>query len=674
MRSREQERELKKKKQKSTLVTDLFFIILTCIASAYFIYSLLQLNNIENLIRYIIIGLVSLLDLIMIINLFRGNRKKIVRKWIKRVFLVILISIYIFIGYNINRTVGIISNMNKNEVTNSTALVTLKSNTVTKVDEINKAKIGIGSESDDTESYVLPMEIVDEYKLKSKNELVTYEDYITEIRDLYNKKVDYIFLPANYVSIYESMDGYEDIGEKTKIIIQKTKDEKKNDEDKLLGSSKDITEPFTVLLMGVDSTANGIKNANSFNGDSIMLITFNPKTLNVTMLSIPRDSYVPISCFSGKPENKITHAASRGTSCVIKTVQDFTGIKIDYYAKINFTGLVDLVNSLGGIDVDVPYAFCEQNSKRKWGKNTIYVKKGKQHLNGEQALALARNRKNNAKKCGSAYAKGTRNDFVRGQNQQLVIKAIINKAKNLDNISKVYKILDAISNNLDTNMKKDTILSFYNVVKDIMTSAKDKDSELVSIQKLYLAGSDQIIYDERSGLELYEYIPNQYSKTAIVNAMKVNLGLKSEEKTKKFSYSIEDEYDEEIIGKKPSGPTELYTLIPDFTTYTRSRAENWASNNGFTITWNEKKVTSGVGIITNQSYHRKKRVDLCSPKNITLTITVAKQQTISKPTTSSTEESTNEEGSGSSNTGENTGSNENGSGNNNNKPSTGETP
>ena len=67
-------------------------------------------------------------------------------------------------------------------------------------------------------------------------------------------------------------------------------------------------------------------------------------------------------------------------------------VNIDYYAKINFKGVVQLVDALGGIDVDVDYSICEQNSSRKWGKNTIYVEKGRQHLNGEQALAFARNR------------------------------------------------------------------------------------------------------------------------------------------------------------------------------------------------------------------------------------------------------------------------------------------
>ena len=164
---------------------------------------------------------------------------------------------------------------------------------------------------------------------------------------------------------------------------------------------------------------------------SLILVTFNPNTLNTTILSIPRDSYVPISCFPGKYENKITHAAWKGTNCVINTIQDFTGIKIDYYAKINFKGLVGLVNAIGGITVDVPKDLCTDNSNRS-GK--VCIKKGTQKLNGEEALVLARNRKQ--------LANG---DIDRGLNQQKVLQGILDSAKNINSTTEVSKILDVKS-------------------------------------------------------------------------------------------------------------------------------------------------------------------------------------------------------------------------------------
>ena len=225
--------------------------------------------------------------------------------------------------------------------------------------------------------YQLPWEILNKYDIDEYNEILGYEDYASMIRDLYSGEVDYIFLPTNSGILYEEEEGYETLEADTKILASTEKKETK-EESELLGTSKDVSEPFTILLLGVDSKKEGIENADSFNGDAIILVTFNPDTLTATMLSIPRDTYVPIACFSNKAENKITHAAARGTKCVINTVQNYTGITIDYYAKINFTGMVDLVDALGGIEVDVPYAFCEQNSQRKWGKYTVKVEQGKQ--------------------------------------------------------------------------------------------------------------------------------------------------------------------------------------------------------------------------------------------------------------------------------------------------------
>ena len=248
------------------------------------------------------------------------------------------------------------------------------------------------------------------------------------------------------------------------------------------------------------------------------------------------------------------------------------------------------------------------------------------------------------KACGTKYNQGTRNDFIRGQNQQLVIKGIMNKAKNIESVTKVYSILDAISNNMDTNMSRETILSFYNIAKDIMISSKNTNSELVTIQKLYLAGSDQYIYDERSHLTLYNYIPNQDSKAKIIKAMKQNLGLIKTEPDKSFNYTIEETYTQNTIGKYGNNKTILYTLIPDFTKYTKTKADNWANQNGFTIIYDEVETNQHPnGTIFEQSYPEKKRIDLCTDKTITLKIAIQKQIIIPPPIEDNTDTDNNDD-------------------------------
>lgn len=107
-----------------------------------------------------------------------------------------------------------------------------------------------------------------------------------------------------------------------------------------LNTTDKIDKPFTMLVMGIDSTANTLSKNATGNGDALMLVTFNPKTLNATIFSIPRDTYVPIACFENQKENKITHAAWNGENCMIKTIENLTDINIDYYVKINFQGVV----------------------------------------------------------------------------------------------------------------------------------------------------------------------------------------------------------------------------------------------------------------------------------------------------------------------------------------------
>ena len=312
------------------------------------------------------------------------------------------------------------------------------------------------------------------------------------------------------------------------------------------------------------------------------------------MLSIPRDSYVPIACWSGTPENKITHAAAYGTDCMMSTIENYFDVKIDYYAKINFRGLVSLVNTLGGIDVEVPQDLCTDNSNRE---GYVCIKEGMQHLNGEQALVLARNRKQ--------LANG---DLDRGLNQQIVIQGIINKVKDMSSVSQVMGVLDTISNNLDTNFTTKQILSFYDIAKDITTNALQKDdSDLINIEQLFLAGSGQMIYDERSRLVLWDYIPNKESRKDIINAMKVNLGKKNPTMIKEFSFSINTPYEKTVTGTGPYKTAFSYTLLPNFIGDSQSAAQAWASRNGVKVTF---KGTSGHVIA--QSYPANKRADLVS--------------------------------------------------------------
>ena len=331
---------------------------------------------------------------------------------------------------------------------------------------------------------------------------------------------------------------------------------KKQGSSKIKSTGKKVTEPFTILLLGVDSPEENIEDAVAL-GDTIMVVTFNPNTLNATLFSIPRDTYVPISCY-GNAMSKITHTASGGDSCMISTVENFIDLDIDYYAKVNFRGLMNLVDALGGIDVDVPYSFCETDENRTF-YNAVFIEKGMQHLNGRGALALSRNRKYYPT-CGEEWNEGERSDFIRGQNQQLVLKAILKKAKTIRSVDQFYSVLDTISKSMDTNLDREQILGFYNVFKKVLlsTDSLTDSNDVISMQRTFLRGGGGIIMDHVAGTGLYEFVPSEDGLDLIKQAMRINLELEEEKYKKSFSFTIDKPYEPEIIGEDEWGGVKSY--------------------------------------------------------------------------------------------------------------------
>ena len=555
--TKEEKREFIKKNKGISLFTSIIvgmFVALT----GYFIYNLLKLKGIEDLIRYIAVGGLALVCLLIIKHNFslRTQPKKS-----KFIIFIILLALFgygeYYLSHIISRGVSIVDNLNKDEIKYTSALVKMSSNDGLTKKNIADAKIGIISNEEETEGYVLAQKLIKKYDISTDN-LYDYDEYVTMLRGLYSGEIDAAFVPGGYINKFKNISDFENIKEDVTLIDKYSKMMKKQKTEQTKESDKSITEPFTILLMGVDSTDDVIEDSGGL-GDTIIVVTFNPKTLNATIFSIPRDTYTPITCY-GNALSKITHAASGGDSCMISSVENLIGIDIDYYAKINFKGFVNLVNELGGVDVDVPYSFCETTMWRSQ-EYMVYVHKGMQHLNGDEALGLARNRKWYPQ-CGEEYQDGDRNDFVRGQNQQLVVKAIIKKAKTIRSVDQFYDIVDKVSMSLDTNLTREQILGFYNIFKKALlsTDSLTDGNDVISMQRTYLRGSGGIIYDEIAGTGLYEFVPSGYGLEEITHAMKVNLELEPEEYATTFSFNIDVPYEPEVIGANTWGGGRSYEL------------------------------------------------------------------------------------------------------------------
>ena len=631
------------------IITFILCLILTG-AVGFTIYSLYLLKGIETFYRIMVIIILLLFTILFDYSLIDSAKRQKKKKFITFTILSILMSIICgIVAYLILTVYSKLNDFSTDEVKYHTSLISLK-DLGNKIDKIKDIKIGMISDEEDIEGYILPNELITQYKLKDKNEIKEYSDTITLMTALNNGEIDAIFISSNYQNMFKSIENF-DKDTKIYLIHEYGKNYKKsNTEEDIISTGTKITKPFTILLLGIDSEEASIKSSSSFNGDTIMLISFDPETLHATMFSIPRDTYVRMAC--GGNLTKINAAAWGGTKCMVKTVENFTGLTIDYYAKINFRGVIDLVDVLGGITVDVPMDFCESNEDRMEGPGyEICLNKGVQVLNGKQALALARHRK--------TLPLG---DFQRGQNQQLVVEGMINQAKTIRNVNDLYKILDTISDNIDLSMTTEELLSFYNIAKSLMVKGGDLN---LNITKTFLTGYDLTVYE--SWGYTYTFQNYQQSLDSIIKAMKINLGQIEQEEIKKMNFSINTPYEKEIVGYKYYSEARK-TLMPDLIGSTLSYAQSWASSVGRSIQVNEieSSDTNYVdGQIINQSVHDRVIIDKI-PSTITVDV-IRLKETVKEPEPSKpSDEDTKEDDKNEENNNDNE---ENNNNNNNNNTS-----
>ncbi|MBO0477431.1 LCP family protein [Vagococcus sp. DIV0080] len=201
-------------------------------------------------------------------------------------------------------------------------------------------------------------------------------------------------------------------------------------------------DPISVLILGLDD--NSERDLGSARTDSMLLLTINPTTEKVDMVSIPRDTYTDIVSPSFTGKDKINSAYSYGgIDATIDSVEKLLNVPINYYATADFKAFEDIVDALGGVEIDVPFTLTEQNAK---GEKVVDLKEGKQVLSGEEALAFSRTR----------YID---NDIERGKRQQQVLEAIAVKAMDIGTIAKYKNILEALDGHIKTDMPSNKILS-----------------------------------------------------------------------------------------------------------------------------------------------------------------------------------------------------------------------
>lgn len=366
------------------------------------------------IIGTVIIGIITLVIDIFLIFRFKNKLFKIL-KYICIFIAIILISVYSFGIYSLNKTLNLFDNafMLKEEVTNY-YIVVLESSIYEEVSDLYGKSLAYFMNTDSS--------VIDSLKLELTYQI---ENDINVLKNkLLNNEVESILISDIIMNRYEEEDSNFSENIRTLKTISIT------------STIEDITKrvsikntPFNILISGIDTY--GDINTTSRN-DVNIIATINPNTNEILLTSIPRDYYVQLHGTTGY-KDKLTHASYYGINTAVQTIEDILEIDINYYVKVNFTTVVDLVNKLGGIEVYADQTLYLNGCKIKKGMNT---------LDGRCALAFSRERK--------SYEDGDRH---RGRNQQAVITAIFNKlASGTTIISEYNDIIDSLNGKFVTNM------------------------------------------------------------------------------------------------------------------------------------------------------------------------------------------------------------------------------
>jgi LCP family protein required for cell wall assembly len=252
-------------------------------------------------------------------------------------------------------------------------------------------------------------------------------------------------------------------------------------------------DSFILYISGIDTYGTINSRARS---DVNMLIVVNPTTSTILLVNTPRDYYVQFRGTNGL-KDKLTHSGVYGIGVSLGTLEDLYGIDIDYYLRINFSSLIEVVDALGGVDVESAYDFHADG---------YHFHEGVNHLGGAAALAFSRHR--------YSFAGG---DRVRGENQQRVIKGIIAKLTDPSVLSGYERTLSAVEHSLETSMPRSMISA---QVRNQLSAGRAWQVESISVD-----GEGAMDYTYTYGEQrLYVMVPDQATVDAAIEKIRETMG------------------------------------------------------------------------------------------------------------------------------------------------------
>lgn len=384
------------------------------------------------------------------------------RKLVTSIIATVLSLVMIFLcgagAYYIRQTTNVLADVTTlGEQTDVVSVYVLKDDSAQKVEDIKGDDIGIvraGGDSDETEQSAAVTN-VDEVSSLSVNGLnwestvktiahleefldialniSTYGDMFALVDALRAREVRAVILNEAYVGIISEREGYEWVATDMRRITE-VEHVIKMDIQPII--PKIVPETFVMYLSGIDTYGSVSARSRS---DVNILAVVNTKTKNVLLLSTPRDYYVSFNA-TGGARDKLTHAGIYGVDASIDALEQLYGIQVDYYLRLNFSGFIDIIDALGGIEVYSDYDFTVAPIRT--------YQKGMNQLTGLEALAFARER--------YSFPEG---DFQRAKNQMEVIRAVIEKCASSSMLVNYASVMEAVSGSFETSMTQEQIAS-----------------------------------------------------------------------------------------------------------------------------------------------------------------------------------------------------------------------
>lgn len=455
------------------------------LATIVFIGALVLLNMLP--VKYITVIVVILLILFMLplVSQLISHNKAIAGK----ILSILMTAILIFGSYYIFKTNGTVNKISGGSTKlDKVVVAVLADDPANSIKDAADYNFGVqyAMKGDDIKT------TVGEINKKLGKDITTteYQSLSEQATALHDGQVQAIVYNDAYTGLLE--EAFEGYSSNVKIIYDYTiKSKLPNDAAKNVEVKNDS---FAVYISGIDVYGPIETNSRS---DVNIIAVVNPTTHQVLLVTTPRDYYVEIPNISGGQKDKLTHAGIYGVDASMSTLSQLYDTNIDFYARANFTSLVQMIDALGGVDVISEQAFTTSEDSGL----VMDVVAGENHFNGQQALAFSRERQN---------VDG--GDFQRGKDQQAVITAMIKKAISPAILAGANDILSTVSSNVQTNMSSDQIQTL------IRTQLSSGTAWNIKSMAAEGTGDNQYCYSSPGDL-LYVTQPDEASVSTIKQAI-----------------------------------------------------------------------------------------------------------------------------------------------------------